>query len=105
MKIPEGRLPFKHSIPFTIGHEPAGWVHGIGAGVEGFSVGDPVLVSVLQGCGYCRNCLVARENYCENTGGQTPGNGIGIDGAMAPYMRVPAAARHLVRLGTRCAMN
>ena len=99
LTVPEGGLPFKHSIPFTMGHEPAGWVHGIGAGVEGFAIGDPVLVYVLQGCGYCRNCLVGSENYCENCGIQTPGTGIGIDGAMAPYMRVPAAARHLIRLG------
>ncbi len=100
MEIPEGKLTFKHSIPFTVGHEPAGWVDSIGAGVEGFAVGDAVLVYVLQGCGYCRNCLVGRENYCENCGFQTPGNGIGYDGAMAPYMRVSAAARHLIRLGT-----
>jgi propanol-preferring alcohol dehydrogenase len=99
MEIPEGKLPFKHRIPFTIGHEPAGWVDSIGPGIEGFAVGDPVLVYVMQGCGYCRNCLVGKENYCEKSGVQTPGNGIGYDGAMAPLMRVPAAARHLVHLG------
>lgn len=98
MDIPEEKFPF--NIPFTIGHEPAGWVQSIGAGVEGFAVGDAVLVSVLQGCGYCRNCLVGRENYCENSGIQTQGNGIGQDGAMAPYMLVPAAVRHLIPLGT-----
>ncbi|MFG2517589.1 hypothetical protein [Streptomyces sp. NPDC048527] len=43
---------------------------------------------------------MGRENYCVNVGAQTGGNGSGIDGAMAPYMRVPAAERHLVRLGT-----
>jgi propanol-preferring alcohol dehydrogenase len=97
MEIPAEKFPFK--IPFTLGHEPAGWVESIGAGVEGFAVGDPVLVNVLQGCGYCRNCIVARENYCENSGVQTLGNGMGQDGAMAPYMLVPAAARHLIPLG------
>jgi propanol-preferring alcohol dehydrogenase len=100
LEMPEGKFTFKHSFPFTMGHEPAGWVDSIGPGVEGFSIGEPVVVYVLQGCGYCRNCLVGRENYCENSGIQTHGIGIGIDGAMAPYLRVPQAARHLVRLGT-----
>lgn len=103
MDFPEGKqLPFKTSIPFTIGHEPAGWVDRIGPGVEGFAVGDPVLVYPALGCGYCRNCLVGRDNYCENLSGfhQASCIGIGCDGAMAPYLRVPAAARHLVRLGS-----
>lgn len=94
------QVSFNHIGSWTIGHEPAGWVESIGAGVTGFSIGDPVLVYVLQGCGHCRNCLIGRENYCENVGAQTGGNGIGIDGAMAPYMRVPAAERHLIPLGT-----
>ena len=30
--------------PFTLGHENAGWVHALGAGVTGLEVGEPVAV-------------------------------------------------------------
>ncbi|MFG2517590.1 alcohol dehydrogenase catalytic domain-containing protein [Streptomyces sp. NPDC048527] len=41
------QVPFSHNGSWTIGHEPAGCVDSIGAGVKGFSIGDPVLVCVL----------------------------------------------------------
>ena len=33
MEWPEGTMPF--DLPFTLGHENAGWVEALGAGVEG----------------------------------------------------------------------
>jgi propanol-preferring alcohol dehydrogenase len=83
------------SLPFTLGHENAGWVEAIGSGVEGVTVGAAVAVYGPWGCGYCRNCHVGFENYCER---QIGGAGLGNDGGMAPYMIVPSA-RHLVPLG------
>ena len=85
--------------PFTLGHENAGWVEKLGAGVTGLSVGDPVAVYGPWGCGRCKRCLSGMENYCENgsdLGGS--GGGLGFDGGMAPLMLVPQA-RWLVPLG------
>ena len=87
---PEGAVPYE--IPFTLGHENAGWVHQVGAGVRGFEVGQPVAVYGPWGCGVCPHCAVGAEIYCEDpanayvAGG---GGGLGADGGMAPYQLVP----------------
>jgi propanol-preferring alcohol dehydrogenase len=84
-------------LPFTLGHENAGWVEKLGSGATGFAVGDPVLVYGPWGCGSCANCRVGMENYCQNRGGINPG-GLGVDGGMADYMVVPST-RFLLPLG------
>ncbi|WP_222269575.1 NAD(P)-dependent alcohol dehydrogenase [Modestobacter marinus] len=85
-------------LPFTLGHENAGWVEELGAGATGFAVGDPVLVYGPWGCGTCGNCRVGMENYCQDPGQNKPG-GLGRDGGMADYMVVPST-RFLIPLGT-----
>jgi propanol-preferring alcohol dehydrogenase len=84
-------------VPFTLGHENAGWVETIGAGVSGLAVGEPVLVYGPWGCGRCARCRVGAENYCERPG-TAAGGGLGLDGGMAAKMLVPDA-RHLVPIG------
>ncbi len=85
-------------LPFTLGHENAGWVEQLGSGATGFAVGDPVVVYGPWGCGTCPNCRIGIENYCENPGQGKPG-GLGRDGGMANYMVVPST-RFLLPLGT-----
>lgn len=86
--------------PFTLGHETAGWVESVGAGVSGFEHGEPVIVHGAWGCGRCRRCQADLEQYCEVTAqpGTPAGSGLGRDGGLAEYLLVPAA-RHLVPLG------
>lgn len=97
MEWPPGTLDFEP--PFTLGHENAGWVEALGAGVEGLQVGEPVSVYGPWGCGRCRACRLSAENYCEH---QTEigafGGGLGLDGGMAEYLLVPDA-RLLLPLG------
>ena len=93
----EGMMPFE--LPFTLGHENAGWVHALGAGVTGFEVGDPVAVYGPWGCGRCTRCRVGMENYCVNAAEiGAAGGGLGRDGGMADFMLVPDG-RLLVPLG------
>jgi propanol-preferring alcohol dehydrogenase len=96
MEAPPGAVGF--TLPFTLGHENAGWVDKLGEGATGFAVGDPVIVYGPWGCGSCANCRQGMDNYCENGGGTTQGGGLGHDGGMAPYMVVPST-RALVPLG------
>jgi alcohol dehydrogenase, propanol-preferring len=96
LEAPATTTAFK--LPFTLGHENAGWVEKLGSGVTGFSVGDPVIVYGPWGCGSCANCRVGMENYCENSGQHRPG-GLGRDGGMANYMIVPST-RFLLPLGS-----
>lgn len=92
-----GMMPW--DMPFTLGHENAGWVSAIGAGVSGLEVGEPVAVYGPWGCGRCSRCQVSTENYCERQG-EIPaaGGGLGLNGGMAEKMLVPSA-RLLVPLG------
>jgi propanol-preferring alcohol dehydrogenase len=97
MDWPEGQLPWK--VPFTLGHENAGWIEALGPGVVGLRKGDAVLVYGPWGCGRCRSCRLGRENYCERAGELVAaGGGLGRDGGMAAYMLVPSA-RFVVPLG------
>lgn len=88
MEWPPGTLGFEP--PFTLGHENAGWVEALGAGVEGLEVGEAVAVYGPWGCGRCRACRLSAENYCENQAEIGAfGGGLGLDGGMAEYMLVP----------------
>lgn len=93
-----GALPW--GPPFTLGHENAGWVDSIGAGVTEVKVGDAVAVYGPWGCGKCSRCIAGIETLCENpTEAPIPGGGggLGLDGGMADFMLVPAA-RFLIPL-------
>jgi alcohol dehydrogenase, propanol-preferring len=97
MEWPEGQMDF--DVPFTLGHENAGWVEAAGAGVEGLEQGEPVAVYGPWGCGRCRACRLSAENYCERQAEIGAfGGGLGLDGGMAEYMLVPHA-RLLLPLG------
>ena len=88
MEWPPGTLGF--DVPFTLGHENAGWVEALGAGVEGLEVGEAVAVYGPWGCGRCRACRLSAENYCEHQAEIGAfGGGLGLDGGMAEYMLVP----------------
>ncbi|MFC3501644.1 NAD(P)-dependent alcohol dehydrogenase [Micromonospora krabiensis] len=93
-----GSMPW--NPPFTLGHENAGWVHALGDGVTGLTVGQPVAVYGPWGCGVCARCRVGVDPYCENPAGApvpSGGGGLGLDGGMADYELVPDA-RHVVPL-------
>jgi propanol-preferring alcohol dehydrogenase len=88
MEWPEGTMNF--GLPFTLGHENAGWVEAVGAGVEGLEQGEPVAVYGPWGCGRCRACRLSAENHCERQAEIGAfGGGLGLDGGMAEYMLVP----------------
>ncbi|MEY2445833.1 MAG: L-iditol 2-dehydrogenase [Ilumatobacteraceae bacterium] len=73
--------------PRTMGHEIAGEIVEVGAGVEEWRVGDRVQVIAAIPCGICRDCLAGRMTICPN---QTS-MGYHFDGGFAQYCRVPAA--------------
>jgi propanol-preferring alcohol dehydrogenase len=53
-------------LPVTPGHQAAGRIAGVGAGVAGFTSGDAVGVGwIASTCGVCRFCRSGRENLCE----------------------------------------
>ncbi len=76
------------SLPYTLGHENAGWVHEIGAGVTNVAVGDTVILHPTPTCGLCRACRAGQDMHCENS--TFPG--LGLDGGMAEYLLTSARA-------------
>lgn len=72
--------------PVTLGHEVAGEVAALGAGVTTHVVGDRVCIHYLISCGECDPCQSGREQYCAT--GQMIGHH--RDGGYAEYIVVPA---------------
>jgi L-iditol 2-dehydrogenase len=68
--------------PVVFGHELAGVVVQVGAGVTKFRVGDRVLPLNSAPCDACYFCLHNQQNLCENL--------LFNNGAYAEYMRIPA---------------
>ncbi|MGH2970255.1 MAG: NAD(P)-dependent alcohol dehydrogenase [Solirubrobacteraceae bacterium] len=79
-------------VPFTLGHETAGWVEAVGRNVTNVAAGDPVIVHPLKTCGICWGCRHGEDMYCD--GSTFPG--VNADGGYAEYLRT--GARSLVRL-------
>ena len=72
--------------PMTVGHEFVGVIEELGAGVDGFDIGQRVSGEGHIVCGTCRNCRAGREHYCPNT----KGVGVNRPGAFADYLVIPA---------------
>jgi NAD+-dependent secondary alcohol dehydrogenase Adh1 len=75
-------------LPFTCGHETAGWVAEVGSGVTHVSVGDAVLLHPLSTCGFCRACRDGDDMHC--IAGVFPG--VLAPGGFAEYVKTGARA-------------
>jgi S-(hydroxymethyl)glutathione dehydrogenase/alcohol dehydrogenase len=54
-------------VPLVLGHEGAGRVDAVGAGVDGLEPGQAVVLSWRYACGRCRACMRGRSWACRNT--------------------------------------
>ena len=77
-------------LPYTIGHENAGWVHAVGQGVTNVAVGDTVILHPQPSCGLCLPCRAGRDMQC--TGDAFFPGLSNNDGGMAEYLRTTARA-------------
>jgi NAD+-dependent secondary alcohol dehydrogenase Adh1 len=94
LHIVEGQWAEKSGVqlPYTIGHENAGWVREVGSGVTNVAAGDAVILHPLVTCGLCRPCRSGDDVHCENS--RFPG--IDSDGGMAELLLT--TARSVVKL-------
>ena len=86
-----------------VGHEPVGVIHELGSAVEGYAVGDRVLVGAITPCGSCFYCQHGTGAQCsghhdhwEMIGGWRLGNS--ADGVQADYFRVAYAQYNLAKI-------
>ena len=94
LHILEGQWAEKSQVqlPYTIGHENAGWVHAIGSAVTNVREGDKVIVHPLITCGLCRACRSGDDVHCEAS--SFPG--IDTNGGYAEYLKT--SARSVVQI-------
>jgi NAD+-dependent secondary alcohol dehydrogenase Adh1 len=94
LHIQEGQWAEKSEVelPYTPGHENAGWIHEVGSGVTNVEVGDTVIVHPFIACGLCRACRRGDDMHCEN--GSFPG--LDRDGGFAEFLFT--SARSVVKL-------
>ena len=79
-------------VPTVFGHEFAGTVTAVGAGVSRVREGDRVAAANSAPCGECRPCLARRPNLCEDL--------LFVNGAYGEYIALPPrlVAKNIVRL-------
>lgn len=79
----------QHTIPIglTAGHEYVGEIVEVGAGVQGFQIGDLVSGEGHITCGKCRNCLEGHKENCKDA----KGVGVNRNGAFAEYLVIPSS--------------
>lgn len=94
LHIIEGQWEEKSGVrlPYTIGHENAGWVEEVGSAVTNVAPGDAVILHPLATCGLCRACRAGDDVHCSNSAFP----GIDADGGYAEYLRT--TARSAVKL-------
>jgi D-arabinose 1-dehydrogenase-like Zn-dependent alcohol dehydrogenase len=99
LHLVEGVFPaVRDKLPFTLGHENAGWIEEMGSGVPDLAVGDPVILHPQPSCGFCRNCRAGNDMHCT---GQAFFPGFdGTDGGYSEYLRTNARAVIKLASGT-----
>jgi alcohol dehydrogenase len=63
LSVIDGNRP--RPLPMVLGHEAAGVVEQVGAGVTGLARGDHVVAAFVPSCGHCGPCVASRPALCE----------------------------------------
>jgi len=83
LHIHDGSVPFP--APMVLGHEIAGTVVEVGAGVEDVAPGERVAGAFIMPCGACAMCTAGREELCEPFFAHNRLNGTLYDGETRLY--------------------
>lgn len=91
-----GAMAYLHhghaAYPMRLGHEWAGRVAAVGAGVDPAWIGRRVMGDTMLGCGDCRRCRRGRQHVCDKR--QEVGVRGDRPGALAEQLAVPVSSLH-----------
>ncbi|GGB04345.1 galactitol-1-phosphate 5-dehydrogenase [Brucella endophytica] len=85
--LPRMLIKGAHKMPLICGHEFCGRITGIGAGVEGFEVGELVAIPPMMPCYKCDQCLQGQFSRCRDY----DYFGSRRDGAYAEFVAIPVS--------------
>lgn len=85
------------TLPYTLGHENAGWVAAVGPAVSNVAVGDAVIVYPQISCGLCQACRAGDDMRCARAAFP----GMDTNGGMAEFLLTHA--RSMIKLGKHLA--
>ncbi|CAM3455634.1 Zn-dependent oxidoreductase [Cupriavidus taiwanensis] len=94
LHIFHGKNPFA-TYPRVIGHEFAGHIDAVGAGVSADRIGERVVVDPVIRCGQCHACRIGRHNVCQ----RLQVIGVHRDGGFSQFACVPADNAYAVPAG------
>lgn len=93
-----GAMTYLHqghaAYPMRLGHEWAGRVRTVGAGVDPVWTGRRVMGDTMLGCGTCRRCRRGAQHVCEQR--EEVGIRGGRAGALAEQLAVPVGSLHIL---------
>ena len=93
-------------FPYLLGHEAAGIVEEVGAGVTDVSPGDYVVLNWRAVCGQCRACKRGRPWYCFNTHNATQkmtiADGEGAGAELSPALGIGAFTEFTLVAAGQC---
>ncbi|MGH3932920.1 MAG: S-(hydroxymethyl)mycothiol dehydrogenase [Pseudonocardiaceae bacterium] len=95
-----------NEFPFLLGHEAAGLVEAVGAGVDTVAPGDFVILNWRAVCGRCRACRRGRPWYCFDTHNAAQQMTLPDGTALSPALGIGAfAEKTLVHSGQCTKVN
>ena len=87
-------------FPFLLGHEAAGIIESVGAGVDSVAPSDYVVLAWRAPCGSCRSCRRGRPWYCFDSRSATQPMTLTDGSALSPALGIGAfAEKTLVAAG------
>jgi (R,R)-butanediol dehydrogenase / meso-butanediol dehydrogenase / diacetyl reductase len=90
MHVFHGAMDARVTTNRVVGHECSGVVDALGEGVDGFDVGDQVVIRPLASCGECPACQKGHTHVCQNL----KFLGLDTEGAFQQAWTLPAYTLH-----------
>ena len=89
-------------FPFLLGHEAAGVVESVGAGVNNVKPGDFVILNWRAVCGNCRSCLKGKPQFCFATFNATQKMTLEDGTVLSPALGIGAFAEKTLVAAGQC---